>query len=467
MKTNISLLAAALVGAGILAASLPARADNLLSLYREAVQTDAAYLAAQADTQASREMKPQALAQLLPRVSYGGSRYKHTISRPSYPSGVPGVPNIKPNDDKYTTHSYALGLTQPLFRAASYAAWRQSKVLVEGADADLQWAEQQVGVRLSEAYFEALLAEANLEVTRAQRDAYLTQLDYAQKAFQAGAGTRTDIDEARSQLDMAAAQTIEQHYQLNYARDALKAIIDRPLTPLARLNPDRMQLVSPDPDRLEDWIRKAEEVNPRLIALRALVDSSNLQVKKALSGHLPTLDFVAQHVSVGSEFRNPYRSDPSDPADKQMKDKYKDKLYGLRFDMPIFSGGETASQVRQARAELDKAQQQLEEGRRIIGLMVRKEFDGVTQGTHWVRAYEQAVKSAEQALESTRKGFRAGARTTLDILISEQNIATAKRDLNRGRCHYVLSRLRLLSLVGELNEAEITRFNGWLEERGE
>ncbi|MCL1861298.1 MAG: TolC family outer membrane protein [Proteobacteria bacterium] len=464
MKTNISLLAAALVGAGILAASPPARADNLLSLYREAVQADAAYLAVQADTKASREMQPQALAQLLPRVSYSGTRYKNTVSRPDYKvketvGGVTYETKIPIPNENYTTHTYALGLTQPLFRAASFAAWRQSKALVEGADADLLWAEQQVGMRLGSAYFDVLLAEANLEVTKAQRDAYLTQLDYAQRAFQTGAGTRTDIDEARSQLDLAAAQTIEQHYQLNYARDALKAIIDRPLTPLARLNPERMQLARPDPDSLEDWIRKAEEVNPRLIALRALVQAANLQVKRALSGHLPTLDFVAQHVSVGSEY--------IDTKYTGERDKYKDKVYGLRFDMPLFSGGETASQVRQARAELDKAQQQLEEGRRQIGLMVRKEFDGVAQGVSWVRAYEQAVKSAEQALASTRKGFSGGVRTTLDILISEQNLATARRDLNRGRCQYVLSRLQLLALVGELNEAEVARFNGWLEERAQ
>ena len=455
MKTHVSppLLAAVLMGAGMLS-SLPAHADNLLGLYREAVQADAAYLGAQAGAQASREMKPQALAQLLPNVSYGGSRTKHSIDRPSRPD--PYVGTFKPPTEKYNTHTYTLGLTQPLFRAGSVVAWKQAQSAVEGAESDLLWAEQQVGTRLSEAYFKVLLAEANLEVTKAQRDAYLTQLDYAQKAFQTGAGTRPDVDEARSQLDLAAAQTIEQQYQLNYVRDELKAIVDRPLTPLARLNPERMQLIPPDPDRLEDWIRKAEEVNPRLAALRASVETASLQVRRAQTGHLPTVDFVAQHVK---------SEELSFQAGSQDSSKYKDKVYSLRFDMPIFSGGATSSQVRQAAAELDKARQLMEEGRRAIGVMVRKEFDGVAQGVHWVHAYDQAVKSAERALVSTRKGFMAGTRTTLDIITAEQNLATAKRDLNRGRCEYVLSRLRLLSLVGGLNEAEIARFNGWLEEQ--
>jgi len=461
MKTHVSpLIAVLLMGVGM--TSLPAKADNLLSLYREAVQSDATYLGAQAEAKANRELKPQALSQLLPNVSFSGNSLKHSTRRTTEvfdyygPStGYVGKKQTQAYD--YSSRTYAVGVAQPVFRADSYAAWRQSRKVVEGVEADLLWAEQQVGTRISEAYFKVLLAEANLEVTKGQRDAYLTQLDYAQKAFQTGAGTRTDVDEARAQLDVAAAQTIQQQYQLNYARDELKAIVERPLTPLARLNPERMQLAPPDPDRLEDWVQKAEEANPRLIALRASVEAANLQVKRALSGHLPTVDFVAQHVTTKDAYTQ----------DLDQEYKQKDKVYGLRFDMPIFSGGATQSQVRQAGAGLERARQTLEEGRRTIGVHVRKEFEGVNQGVYWVRAFEQAVKSAEQAVASTRKGFQGGTRTTLDILISQQNLAAAKRDLNHARCDYVISRLRLLSLVGDLNEAEISRFNGWLEEQPE
>lgn len=448
MKQRFSLLAAALMTAG-LAVPLSAQADNLLSIYRDALQTDATWRAAQAGAAASREQKPQALAQLLPNVSFSGSRFKNEIDRES-PSPFGGM---REDTYKYNSNNYAVGLTQPLFRAGSFIAWQQSGAVVKSAEAELLWAEQEIGSRLAAAYFEALLIEGDLEVTRAQRDAYLTQLDYAQKAFQTGSGTRTDIDEARSQLDLAAAQTIGLQYQLNYARDALRAIIDRPLTPLARLNPERLELIRPNPDRLEDWIRKAEEANPRLSALRANVEAASLQVKKAMAGHLPTVDFVAQRSKSESN-----RDDLIDVEDDN-------KMYGLRFEMPIFSGGATQSQVRQAGAELDRAREQLEEMRRAIGLEVRKEFDGTAQGVSWVRAYEQAVKSAEQALTSTRKGFMAGTRTTLDILTSEQNLATARRDLHRGRCQYVRSRMQLLALTGSLNEAEIAKFNGWLEER--
>ena len=443
MKLHASL-AAAFLGISI-SAAFPARADDLLSLYREAVIADANYLAAQADTQAKRELMPQARAQLLPSLSFNGSNSRNSTDQESA--------SVK-RDINYNSYSYTLGVRQPLFRANSYIAYKQSQAQVEGAEASLRWAEQEVGTRVATAYFDVLLAEAELDVIKVQRDAYQKQLDYAQKAFQAGAGSRTDIDEARSHLDLASAQAIELQYRVNYAQDALKAIINRALTPLARLSPAHLQLIRPDPDRLEDWIQMAEDVNPQLASLRAAVEVADRQVNKTLSNHLPTLDIVAE------------RSRSKSDGTNNIGTKNDTGTVGLQFNLPIFSGGETVSTVRQAQAELDKARQQLEAARRDVSLQVRKEFDGVTQGVHWVQGYEQAVQSSEQSLLSTRKGFQAGIRSTLDILIAEQNLATARRDLNRGRYQYVLSRLRLLSLVGRLNEEEIGRFNNWLEAAG-
>jgi outer membrane protein/protease secretion system outer membrane protein len=441
MKPHLSLIAAVIAGA----VASPVRADDLLGLYREAVRADANYLAAQADAHARRELEPQALARLLPNLSFSGSVAKNSTERT--------VGSLPPEDLDYRSNNLTLGVRQPLFRPAAYATYRQAQAQVASAEANLQWAEQDVGTRIGTAYFDVLLAEAELDVTKEQRDAYLTQLEYAQKAFQSGAGTRTDIDEARSQLDLAAAKTIDLQYQLKYAQDALKSIIDRPITLLARLDPARIQLVPPDPGQPEDWIRQAEEINPQLASLRAAVEAADKQVNKALSGHLPTVDLVAQR------FKN--KSDSANTVNT----KNDGNMVGLQFDVPIFAGGETSSAVRQAKAELDKARQQFEVARRDVGLQVRKEFDGVAQGVHWVAAYERAVQSTEQALESTRKGFRGGTRTTLDILTAEQNLATARRDLDRGRYRYVLSRLKLLALVGRLGEEEIGRINGWLNER--
>ena len=91
----------------------------------------------------------------------------------------------------------------------------------------------------------------------------------------------------------------------------------------------------------------------------------------------------------------------------------------------------------------------LEAVRRDLGLRVHKEYRGVTEGALKVRALEQAVRSAQELLQSTLKSRQAGVRTTLDVLNAEQQLATASRDLMQTRYVTLVSRLRLYALSGK------------------
>ena len=159
------------------------------------------------------------------------------------------------------------------------------------------------------------------------------------------------------------------------------------------------------------------------------------------------------------------RSRSDSDYDNSIGSAYDTKMVGVQMNVPLFSGGHVNSTVRQARAMLEKQRQQQEAARREIALEVRKEFDAASQGVRWVEAYAQAVKSAEQTLFSTKKGFQAGTRNTLDILNAERDLSAARQDLNRGRYQYILARLKLLSLVGRLDAVEMGHFNAWLEIR--
>ncbi|MDR1660923.1 MAG: TolC family protein, partial [Azoarcus sp.] len=177
------------------ALAAPAGADDLLNLYREAIAADATFLSAQADTAAQREALPQARAQLLPNLSFSGTKSKNTTEQTSQ-----GLLGPVTSERDYDSHNYALSLRQPLFRPYNVAAYYQARAQAESADASLAWAAQDVAVRVGGAYFDALLARSELDVNRAQQDAYAAQLAYAEKNFVAGYGARTDIDEARSRL---------------------------------------------------------------------------------------------------------------------------------------------------------------------------------------------------------------------------------------------------------------------------
>lgn len=434
-----------LFGTVLLSIASCAGADDLLTLYHDAVLSNPQYLAARADSDAQRESLPQARAQLLPNLAWNGSKSKRTTEQSSMSFGRP----VRYEQD-YDSHNYALVLRQPIFRPYNFTLYAQAQKQVASADANQEQALQEVAVTVGKAFFDVLLAQADIAVNQSQQDAYQAQMAFAEKAFKAGRGTRTDIDEAISRFDLIRAQALELDYRREQALDTLSKIVGRPLTPLSQLDPNQIDLIPPNPVRLENWIQTAEENNARLQSLRANVEAAELEIWKARSGHLPTVDLIAQHSSSESD------------SDTSIGSKYDTKMLGIQVAVPLFAGGQVNSSIRQARARLEKEQQILEANRRDIALQVRREFDAATQGVHWVKAYEQAVRSAEQTLHSTHKGFQAGTRGNLDILNAEQNLATAKRDLNRGRYQYAVARLKLLALVGRLDDEAMAHFNAWL-----
>ncbi|MDR0528990.1 MAG: TolC family outer membrane protein [Zoogloeaceae bacterium] len=424
------------------------RADDLFRLYQDALENDAVFLAARTNTEAEHEAVPQARAQLLPNLSFSGSRSKNTSRQTSR-----GLFGEESRDYDYDSHSYTLTVRQPLFRPYLIAAYSQARARSESAEAALRQGMQEVALRVGEAYLNALLIRSELEVNAAQREACRIQLLHAQKTFAAGFGTRTDIDEAQSRLDLADAQALELEHRREYALNALTAIVNRPLTSLTPLKSKALEEgMAQEFPALEIWLSRAETDNPRLQSLRADIKAAEQEVQKARAGRLPTVDLVAQ------------RSKSESDSHTNIGSRYDNRVVGLQVSVPIFSGGYVNSAVRQTLLTLDSQKMRLEASRREVVLAARKEFDTVFQGARWIRAYARAVHSAEQTLRSTKKGLEAGTRQMLDILNAEQALAAARRDWERGRHQYLLARLRLLALTARLDEEEMRRFNAWFGE---
>lgn len=440
MKTTVLAVLVACV-------PLAAPALDLVQVYQAALEQDANIRAARATAEAGRENLPQARAQLLPNLSASMARNNNQLS--STTQNFLGQPAT--SDYSYPSRNDTLTLRQPIYRKYQWAQYRQAQAQVEDANAVLESELQNLAVRVGGAYFEALLAEDQLALVLAQRKTYTTQLDAVRKRFDAGAGVRTDIDEAQARLDMTLAQELEARQNVDYTRRQLQVLVNQPVDQLAVLDAGAMPLQPPQPNRLEDWTALAEQNSPELKVLRARLEAATSEVDKAKAGHFPTLDAVAQWARSSSE------------NNLNINSSYNSQSVGLQLSVPIFAGGGVDAAVRQALANRERAAQLLEAGRRDLGVRVHKEFRGMTEGVLRVRALEQAVRSAEQALFSSQKSFQAGSRTTVDVLNAEQGKMTALRDLAQARYVYLISQLRLKVLVGEADVSSIEGINRWLK----
>jgi TolC family type I secretion outer membrane protein len=434
------------VGA-VLWVSAPAWSMDLLQVYQAAQRQDATLLAARANAEAEKERLPQARSQMLPSligsVSSSNNQLESTTAN--------FLKLDQTTNSNYRSGNKNISLRQPLFRPQLAAQYRQAQAQIADADATLTQEEQNLAIRVSSAYFEALLAHDQLALVLAQQITFVTQLDAARKTMVAGSGTRTDIDEAQARLDMNRALELEARQNVAFSLQQLQTLIDTPVDRLEKLNVAKLDLIRADPGKLEDWIVRAQELSPQLNSLRARLEVARQELEKARAGHYPTLDATVQWTQSESENVTSINS------------RYTNNAIGLQLNIPIFSGGFVSSTIRQSIAVLERSRLTLEAGKRDLALRVHREFRGVTEAIPKIGALEQALRSADQLVISSRRSLEAGSRTVLDILNAEQQQMLVQRDLAQARYQYLISRLRLLALAGEADIEAIKVLNRVLD----
>jgi outer membrane protein, protease secretion system len=420
------------LGLALLAVCSAAPAMNLLQAYQAALEQDANVRAGRAALASGMERLPQARAQLLPVVSANVGRNQNQLSTTS----VNLLGNNSVSQDSYYSFNNTLSLRQPLFNLQRYFQVKQAEHLVQESVANYDREVQNLVVRVGGAYMEALLASETLKLVQAQKRQYTAMVDAARKALVAGTGTRTDIDDAQSRLDMAQANELEARQNEDYTRKQLELMVNQPLKALSGLGAQGVAAVSQLVNALPQWVDLAHTNSPEIKALSARLEAAEKDIARAQSAHAPTLDAVAQWSDSGNE--NVTR----------LNSRFENKAIGFQLSVPLYQGGAVNSQVRQAVAEKTRVEESLESLRRDLNLRVHKEYRGVTEGWMRIQALEQALRSATQLLDSTQKSQRAGVRTMLDVLNAEQQLVNVNRDLIQARYVYLMSRLRLSSLAG-------------------
>ena len=410
-------------------------AANLMDVYREAQQQDAAYASARAALRAGREKLPQGRALLLPSVNLGANTTWNEVDLPA-------------GNRQYNSNGYSLSLSQPIYRKQNFAQYEQAKGQVSQAEAQFAVARQDLVIRVAQAYFDVLLAQDNVALAGAQKSAIGEQLEMAKRNFEVGIATITDTHEAQARYDLTTSQEIAAQNDLEIKKRALQQIISKIPGHLAVLN-SKFPLVLPEPNDMTKWVAQAEQQSPQIAIQRAALEIADQEVEKNRAGHYPTLDLVAGH----SRNNN---------SSYLLSGTVTSQTVGLQLSLPIYQGGSVSSKVREALANQEKARQDLELARRQAALQTRQSFLGVTSGMAQVKALEQALVSSQSSLDSTRLGQEVGVRTNVDVLNAQQQLYTAKRDLSQARYNYILSQLKLKSAVGVLSDEDVEQVNRWL-----
>ena len=433
-------LAAPVVACLLMQWPVPAAAQSLGELYDAARSFDATILSARALAQSAefRVAQFEALARPSAAATAGVSTAQTDVPKSDF-RGSTGA-------------NGAITGRFPIFNRFNTVVIEQARKTLGSAEADLEAAEQDLILRVSQAYFEVLGAQDTVATTRASKTAITEQLASAKRNFEVGTATITDTREAQARFDLATAQGIAADNDLRTKRIALDTLVGRTdVTPNPLVTLQLPPVVPPNP---ENWVTVADQQHPAVRRARVGLEVAALESAKARALELPTLDAVAS--LSGSDLRgslpNIGRGAVSAIAS-----------VGVQMNWTLYNGGSTQARIRETLSLEEKSRNDLEAARRAVAQNTRQAFYGVQSGRAQVLALEAAEASSKLALEATQLGYRVGVRVNLDVLNSQTQLFTTQRDLAQARYNVVLGGLRLRQASGQLAPADVAAVNRLLQ----
>ncbi len=417
----------------VCAVSTPAAyAADLLGVVESTLDHDATLAASRDAYRAAMQAVPKARAGLLPRVQGGWGRAYNGIVMESFPTM------------HYWQSGWTVSLVQPVFDWSLWTAYRQADYVVARGRLEAAAAAQDAILRAAQAYFDGLAAEDELARANAYRQALDAHYALLLRAKAAGEVTLIDLREAESSRSQAQVQWLDAQSQTRLARVALERLTGAPVDALATL-PARAAPPALQPADVEPWVTQAQtRAYPVQIGEMAL-QVAKFDTEKAQAAHYPNvaLQFTHTPAGAGGGYSRPTTTTTG----------------MLQVTIPVFSGGETTALTREAQALEDKARDELEAAVREAAANARDGWLRVNAGAARSVALAQSAQHAQDALEATRIGFRAGSRTSFDVLRATDTLYASQRDQIRARYDTVLALLKLLAEAAILDLDEVGRIN--------
>ena len=414
-------------------------AMDLMEAYVMAKDHDPLFGSAFYEHEAAKTLSKQGRSFLLPQIQASGtlSRYDFDTAPAYYLD--------------YTSQFMGITLKQPIFNLPKFFDYRQHKIRETIGDVKFTSAEQNLILRLAEAYFNGLAAGNLLELIDTEKEAVTEQIEQAKMMFKAGVATITDVHDAEARYDAILSQEVEAKNNLDIKMQALKKIIGKDPDGLDVLKED-IPLRMPEPETLDGWIEIAKQNQPVLKSYAYQIDYQQRELEKNKGQHWPNIDLVAGYSKTNTN--NLVKTEDTSYSS-----------VGVQVNIPLFSGGYTSAKVAESRAVLGQANKEYENALSDTVQKLSEAYLGIRGSITKIGALLTAVKSTSTSLHSNRMGLIAGVKTTVDVLNAQRELHDVRGKLLQARYDYLLNRVKLKFFAGTLSEEDVLTINQWLQTR--
>jgi outer membrane protein len=443
-----------------------AQAESLRDIYELALENDATLKAQQAQYLASLEDENAARSRLLPQVtaaySYQDSE-TDTVSPGILgfdPSGAPIIGDTLDITD-IATEGYQVSLQQAIFNLPAWFSFQSGQELSKQAEATFAANQQNLIVRVVEAYLAVLRAQDNLRAALAREEAFERQLEQNKQRFDVGLIAITDVYESQAAYDIAVVDRISEENNVAVALENLTVLTGKRHDTLDVLV-EGFDAQMPTPSDRSSWVEFALANNFNLKASQYAEEAARQNAKAQRLAHAPTINGTASYSDFetdGDRFQDPAGLFLFPPDRDQQQ-----TIWGVELSVPLYTGGGLSAERRRAAQQFNSAREQRINLTRQTVTDARSLHMTVVNDVARVKARRQAIVSSKSALDATRAGYEVGTRNIVDVLNAENVYFSAIRDYANSRYDYIVNTLRLKEQAGLLSPEDVITLNNFLEE---
>ena len=419
--------------------------NDLLTIYKEALEKDPEFNSKKADLAISREFLNQSRSGLLPQVRVtGGTNWNEYYQD-------------RELQNDYNTFSYGLNVSQPLFRLDRWFSNKQAKENVEAAEAQFAYQQQNLIIRVTGAYFKVLSAKANLEAKIATEKALNNQYDAVSERFNTGSVSRIDLADAKAALNRAESDRVQAEGNVDISFEELNSIVGRQVKLITPLN-TALDFKAPRTD-IDNEVSKGLSSNYLIIEAKNRLEAADANTKSKTSNYLPKIDLSA---NANRRTSKQYTFDGVDSnldLPFTIPTETENRIYSIQFSMPLFTSGLNNSQRRQALLQEVKSEEQLILIERSIVQQVRSLHTALRTSELNISSLKSAVESSKDALEATRVGYELNSRNLIDLLQAERNYSESINNLSQASYAFIVTSLQYKQAIGNLVPGDVVELN--------
>ena len=400
-------------------------------------------LLSSSDIQSARGQRWQYLSALLPHVTADPFIDVSRINLSEFGFTNPGAIGLQSGIGPFSYFDSRVAVSQSVFDWKSITAERAARQNLKAAEYSYKDARDLVVLAVGYAYLQGIADKARIETAQAQVST--AQALYDQAANRVKAGTSPQIDALRASVELQTRQQQLIQAQNNFSIQKLTVARVIGLAPgqefeLADESP--YQAIPGVP--IDDALHRAYASRSDYQAALADTRAAEYARKSASAGYLPSVSFGADYGAAGTH--------PSTAT----------SVYDIKgtLHIPIFLGGSVHGDVLQAEARLQQARNRQENLRAQIDADIRTALFNLQSSADQVKVARSNIDLAEQTLAQSRDRFSAGVTDTVEVVQSQELVASAHEQYINSLYSYNLAKITLARALGTAEEGVKSYFKG-------